>query len=148
MENQQLRRSVIALVQAVSDKAIAASPALWTLRDQVVRLEQVQVLAERLEAAKPSTAAAVTPPKAWLAGRGSPENARLHAHEVGMEKVEQAMEQDFWNGLSWTKQGLVYAAVPLVHLMVIAAIFHPSIDISPGIFLHDTQRLILALHPH
>ena len=100
MENQQLRRSVIALVQAVSDKAIAASPALWTLRDQVVRLEQVQVLAERLEAAKPSTAAAVTTPKAWLAGRGSPENARLHAHEVCMEKVEQAMEQEL---LEWSQ---------------------------------------------
>ena len=83
MENQQLRRSVIALVQAVSDKAIAASPALWTLRDQVVRLEQEQVLAERLEAAKPSTAAAVTTPKAWLAGRGAPENTRLHiSHEI------------------------------------------------------------------
>ena len=149
LENQQLRRGVIALVRAMSDKAVAASPALWTLRDQVIRLEQVQVLAERLEAAKPSTAAAVTTPKAWLAGRGAPENAHLHAHEVCMEKVEQAMEQDFWNGLSWTKQGLVYAAVPLIHLIVIAAILYPSIDINPDyVFKHDTQRLILALHPH
>ena len=83
LENQQLRRGVIALVRAVSDKAVAASPALWTLRDQVIRLEQVQVLAERLEAAKPSTAAAVTTPKAWLAGRGAPENTRLHiSHEI------------------------------------------------------------------
>ena len=104
LENQQLRRGVIALVRAMSDKAVAASPALWTLRDQVIRLEQVQVLAERLEAAKPSTAAAVTTPKAWLAGRGAPENARLHtSHEIE-EIAEQVCKR---SGLqrSWSLFG-------------------------------------------
>ena len=46
LENQQLRRGVIALVRAASDKEVAASPALQALRDQVIGLEHVQVLAE------------------------------------------------------------------------------------------------------
>ena len=46
LESQQLRRGVIALVRAASDKEVAASPALQALRDQVVGLEHVQVLAE------------------------------------------------------------------------------------------------------
>ena len=47
-------------MRAASDKEVAASPALQALRDQVIGLEYVpQVLAKRLEAAKPSTAAAI-----------------------------------------------------------------------------------------
>ena len=47
LESQQLRRGVIiALVRAASDKEVAASPALQALRDQVIGLEHVQVLAE------------------------------------------------------------------------------------------------------
>ena len=41
LENQQLRRGVIALVWAASDKEVAASPALQALRDQVIGLEHV-----------------------------------------------------------------------------------------------------------
>ena len=145
LENQQLRCGVIALVRAVSDKAVAASPALWTLRDQVIRLEQVQVLAGRLEAAKPSTTAAVTTPKAWLAGRGAPENERQQFYRI-KEMLDQAWEQKV--GLSLTKQGLVYAAVPLI---VMAMIVYPLMDCATGhhhcVFQHDAKGLGLALHP-
>ena len=40
------RGVIIALVRAASDKEVAASPALQALRDQVIGLEHVQVLAE------------------------------------------------------------------------------------------------------
>ena len=46
LESQQLRRGVMALVRAASDKEVAASPALQALRDQVIGLEHVRVLAE------------------------------------------------------------------------------------------------------
>ena len=95
--------------------------------------------------ASSSWAAAWHQPKRWLAGRGAPENERQQFYRI-KEMVDQAWEQKV--GLSLTKQGLVYAAVPLI---VMAMIVYPLMDCATGhhhcVFQHDAKGLVLALHP-